>query len=454
MQLCTFQPTAAACRAPWNACLTISKLPAETLIEIFLYLGKPFSQLEGVEAIWILPLVEGSLPSLTSFDWNVFVHPEDPYVLTPENYPKLTRLRLADTCLPWTVSFLSRLRSLQLHYCTLEPATISLMDFLEVLRSATQLEELELSDFMSGVCSYDSLQSTPASADPIRFPLLQDLHIQDATPWLTAFLAHVELPTRGCIAVTAIVIVEEVEDQLDLGAYASIFPRDLDRTPFFRTATSARLLAEEHGPLCWVIYCEAPGPLQFTFDFGSRLAEHNEQQYWWNPEVQGLSYFTRLLREAPLTKLELAIRLHYIESPVLRTLVETFPGIQELRIGQKEEHPKMSFPGDIFEAFSGRSYPRADDSEEYRHGLSWPNLKTIHVDGIHWKDGSFVPSMLQCLCERAKRGAPRLEVFSLTVFRTPHEDWTAVDTLIETTVARFADTYTLSVRPLTLPSLS
>ncbi|KAI9065740.1 hypothetical protein FKP32DRAFT_1590296 [Trametes sanguinea] len=541
LQLTTSEPTVAARRAFWNARQDVSKLPVETLVEIFLYLSAPPGEADEAtvsrngaewfrlmlvcrrwravvksnpcfwqdivvtdsidwwnlaiartstatlrlsfeagsspseslipeimacrgrierlvicgtqsECQWVLPLVDGSLPSLTSLDidWDVDNDSEGPYVLNPENYPRLRRLRLADTCLPWTLSLLGRLRSLQLHYCTTAPATLPFKEFLEVLQGAPQLEELELSDIMSRVCPYSSLGTTGAQAPGlIHFPRLHDLRVQDAIPWLAEFLARVELPSRGRIAVTAIVTPEEVENELNLSAYASIFPADPERTPFFRTATRAKLVVENRGAPCWAISCGAAGPSGFTFKYG--FLGDEQHRSWWNSEAQGLSYFTQLLRGAPLTELDLALRIRYLDSPVLRTLIETFPGIQKLRIGQKTESPEMTFPSEIFEAFSGRSYPRDDDSETYRHGLSWPHLKTIHIDGIRWKDGEFVPTLLQCLYERAKRGAPRLEAFLLTVFRTPLEDWTVVDTLIRTTVELFADTYTCDVRPLALP---
>ncbi|KAI9060708.1 hypothetical protein FKP32DRAFT_1760029 [Trametes sanguinea] len=410
------------------------------------------------QAVGMLPFLEATLPSLTSVNLALLPFEEGfpPYEFMPEKYPRLARIELFYIKYPWTVSALtsSHLRSLHLKKCNITPSGIQLTDFLRILGCAEQLEELHL-EYVMSTCWPEPHTSTEGDLTSV-IPLprnLRDLRLSDTPQWICRFLSQVELPSQACrITVSVRITLNLVDEYSRLVQYASFFPDELEsRMHHFRTATKVALSVRSSDllPVCWDISCEAPGPREFILRFACRPdamvsmpGDHGSQ---------AISYVIRHFRASPLEVLELALEEPQLENTsVLRELICTFPDISKVVIRFAGSRIGSSAAMQFCDTLLQGNGPGPGDPAMNGVSLPWPKLESVHIGGLDWCDGAFLPVLLQRLSQRMVCGAPRLKSLSLTIYRRNdrHKDWSFVDVLFESVLRVFATRCTYTIRLL------
>ncbi|KAL7278355.1 hypothetical protein ACG7TL_008331 [Trametes sanguinea] len=403
---------------------------------------------QASQAVGLLPLLDSTLPSLTSLDLSLHnggLTRSTPYEFHPANYPRLTRLSLAHIHFPWIPSAVAHLRSLELLDCTIQPSVIPFETFIDVLRCAQQLEVLILSDTISQSCDYPIAGPSDPTAS-IHLPKLRDLYVSEKSSWLTCFLSYLALPSDRPLSLHFSIELQMVEDDLGRLQYSSPWPiAHGPRLAIFEEATSVRLHVVQLAWALWVITCEAPGQQSLTLAFKCQT-DHTRRDPR-DVEYQALSYLVHLFRSAPVTKLDLALRPSGIESAAYEALISAFPGIRTLEMGFGKKDPEFDFPFALFNVLAART----DGPDANGDIARWPNLTTVVIKGIQWRVGNFLPVLLRCLSQRAEYGAPKLDSLTLTIFRSVDpeiaKDWDFVDHLFQGAFGAFADTCTYIVRP-------
>ncbi|KAI9060696.1 hypothetical protein FKP32DRAFT_1730595 [Trametes sanguinea] len=432
-----------------NACLDLcfivayAQFPPPSLI---LRLANCRDRIERLEysSAWfdrgrgVLSLLDMTLPSLVSLYLSPSHTPRSPqYEFDPETCPRISRLKLTYTSFPWTAPILGRLRALDLCWCHVVPSSIPFSDFLNVLQSAQQLEELALTECMTLGCSYSSVSDTLPTAPIVSLPNLRDLRISDTTVWVSRFLAHVKLPTRGCVSISASLELNQYAEYSRLVQHAAFFPTQPERQlPIFQTATRVALRIGRPREAAWNISCVAPG--------WECRATVNGRRCPTSP--------TSSMPLPPVHELNLAIGPEGMAAATaaLNELTTAFPGVQKLEIGHEEEALRSAFPTEFFEVLFRHSDDGSDEDStavDYDRPR-WPKLASLHIRGLHWSNGSYLPFLYQCLSDRAECGASKLESLRLSIFRDSDECWVAVDRLFQEAFRVFADTCTLTIQPL------
>ncbi|OJT03997.1 hypothetical protein TRAPUB_5326 [Trametes pubescens] len=346
---------------------------------------------------------------------------KDLLALQPENFPALIRLRLVHASLPWTVSLLSRLRSLHLGSCQVYPSPISVSRLSNVLRCGNALEELTLHDFLGTACSADG-SGLSQPMDALTLPRLRKLDISDAPAWIAEFVAYIQLPPEGDVILTG-----QVEDPQAVSALglASMLPQNHRGAGFLRSATGASLFMLEGKH--WVV-CEAPGPLKVTLQLRARTT----RVLWTQTLDDGLRHFTTLFHPAPLTALTLQCDLAKVAPDALADALDAFPHIQELTIASSTFGPDP-FPMHLCDSLRARTGSEWEDEKDGGRGrVRCASLKVLCLENVRWEDGAFMNAVADCLRERERLGAPKLELLAITASRSPEVDWSEPD-------ARFAD---------------
>lgn len=376
----------------------------------------------------LAPLISAPLPCVSEFailygstrSLSPDIARDNLFVFLPENFPALVRLRLVCASLPWTASFLSGLRSLHLRSCRIQPSSLPISGILDILRCGDTLEELTLHDFLSTACSVDE-PGHSYSTDVVKLPRLRKLDVSDAPAWITELVAHIQLPPAGDVTLTG--QVEDPQSVSGLGL-ASMLPRNLDGANFLRSATSAELVMLEGKH--WVV-CEALGPLKVTLQLRARTP----RVLWMQTLDDGLKHFTALFRAAPLTALTLQCELIKVAPDVLADALDAFPHLRDFTVASSAFGPDP-FPMHLCDSLRAR--PGSEWENEKDGGgdrVRRASLKALRLEKVRWDDGAFMNAVADCLRERERLGAPRLELLAITASRSPEVDWSEPD-------ARFA----------------
>ncbi|KAI0358263.1 hypothetical protein OH77DRAFT_1435406 [Trametes cingulata] len=153
----------------------------------------------------MMPLLEDFLLSryFTSVEdrgYRILVSP------TADHFPSLRRLTLACVTLPWSSTTLSRLTRLRLRLSLVQGAPVRQSQFLDVLQSCSELEDLELSDnFISSALDRYTPTSATGGGQIVELPKLRKLKVEDTPPVIRWFLGatriheHCSIEARGCL---------------------------------------------------------------------------------------------------------------------------------------------------------------------------------------------------------------------------------------------------------------
>ncbi|KAI0631424.1 hypothetical protein C8Q77DRAFT_1126690 [Trametes polyzona] len=388
----------------------------------------------------VAPLISAPLPRMTEFSISANERrlsspdsPEELLEFRPENFPTLGRLTLAHASLPWSAALLSRLRSLDLRGCQAKPPSIGLRDFLDVLQRGEMLEELVLHDFLSASCARSPGPPEPAPA--VILPRLRKLDVSDTLLWIAGFLAHVHLPSQGEVTLTGQIDFADIQVN-DAISYASMLPRDRDRLSFLRSATSARICVMDS--VQWVVLDAPSGPLAVTLQLRARAPGTP----WIQSPDDGLKHFTALFGTAPLTALTLQCELAKVAPSVLATTLDWFPRLRELTIASGAFGPDP-FPLALCTCL--RASPAwAQGQEENEKGVQPVRclaLAVLRLERVRWEDGAFVYALVECLRERERLGARRLDMLAIGASRASEVDWSEVDGRFAEVIGPLVGTY-------------
>lgn len=377
----------------------------------------------------LTPLISAPLPclaelSVSGFEGNSSLGPATGQMLAfhPENFPAIVRLKLVGVTLPWTGAFLSRLRSLDLRRCQVYPSAIPVGDFLSILRRGDSLEELTLHDFLSSACPSTPLPADLQAAPAVNLPRLRKLEVSDTPAWISRFIIHVQLPSRGDVVLTGQIDEAQGAPRATL---ASLLPANKEKLGFLRSTTSATLVMFDSA--CSVI-CKSPGPLSVTL----KLRPRTPRVSWVQSQDEGSRHFTALFHSTPLTTLNLQCELEKVSPDVLATVLDAFPQLRELTVTSTMFGPDP-FPTHLCDSLrSSPALGEDDDKVAEASSVRCSSLRVLRLERVRWEDGAFLNAVADCLRERERLEAPRLELLEVTASRSPEVDWSEPD-------ARWAD---------------
>ncbi|KAL1943514.1 hypothetical protein VTO73DRAFT_3959 [Trametes versicolor] len=375
----------------------------------------------------MVPLVSVPLPSVTHLDVSIdtlegvfnLELPEgqeprhhDILEFEPVNFPRVTNLSLngAQVSFSWTTSFISHLRFLDLRRCKFHPATMSVSSFFDILREAQNLEELTLDDVLSSACS--SLPPPSERRRVVALPNLRKAYLEDHVAWISMFASYLQVPWRGDISFHGLIDNAALANNPDL-SYISMLPPDIHTFPFLKSATSAMMSMDSRS---YQMSCQGPGPAVTLV-----LRVRSDFVEWWQGVGGGVAHFVDLLRDAPLTKLELSI----------------YSGLLELRVRSRAAAGADIVPELLAHSLGWRNPTPNEGEGEVR----CPNLKILRVQRHHESEGTFLPALVECLFNRADGGAPRLELLEVTVRRSGANDWREYDTHYEAVFMPMLEAY-------------
>lgn len=395
----------------------------------------------------MVPLVSVPLPSVTHLDVSIdtlegvfnLELPEgqeprhhDILEFEPVNFPRVTNLSLngAQVSFSWTTSFISHLRFLDLRRCKFHPATMSVSSFFDILREAQNLEELTLDDVLSSACS--SIPPPSERRRVVALPNLRKAYLADHVAWISLFPSYLQLPSRGEISFHGLIDNAALANNPDI-SYISMLPPDIRTFLFFKSATSAMMAMDSRS---YQITCRGPGP-----DVTLVLRVRSDSVEWWQNVGRGVAHFVDLLRDAPLTELELSFNLDFqfdvIDPAVFDVVLEAFPAIQELRVRSRAAAGEDIVPELLAHSLGWRNPTPNEGEGEVR----CPNLRIIRIQRHHESEESFLPALVECLFNRADGGVPRLELLEVTVRRSGANDWREYDTHYEAVFMPMLETY-------------
>ncbi|KAL1943512.1 hypothetical protein VTO73DRAFT_3957 [Trametes versicolor] len=386
----------------------------------------------------LVPLISAPLPCVAEFailsgstgNLSPDIAREDLFVFHPENFPALVKLKLVCASVPWTTSFLSGLRSLYLRSCRIYPSALPIREILNILRCGDNLEELTLHDFLSTACSVDE-PGHSYSTDVVKLPRLRKLDVSDAPAWIAELVAHIQLSPEGDVALTG--QVEDPQSVSGLGL-ASMLPRSLDGASFLRSATSASLVMLEGKH--WIV-CETPGPLKVTLQLRARTP----RVLWTQTLDDGLKHFTALFRAAPLTALMLQCELVKVAPDVLADALDAFPHLQDFTVASSAFGPDP-FPMHLCDSLRARPWSEWENEKDSGGDrVRCASLKVLRLEKVRWEDGAFMNAIADCLRERERLGAPRLELLAITASRSPEVDWSEPDARFAVILSPMVDRY-------------
>ncbi|EIW52614.1 uncharacterized protein TRAVEDRAFT_74985 [Trametes versicolor FP-101664 SS1] len=384
------------------------------------------------------PLVCGPFPSLTQLEicvdtWGrMYNQGQEPpadratFRFKPEDCPELTKLSLRDVSIPWSISLLAHLRSLDLRGCMAYSSTMSVAAFLDVLRCAQDLEDLTLHDLLPAVCS-----SRPGPSERLRavtLPRLRQADLADNVTWISLFIGHLQLPSQGSICFSGFVDKKDLEDPFL--TYRSMLPRDIDTFAFLHSTTSARLHITDG---MYSITCKgAAGPTVIL----SLLARSFHVE-WTQSVDAGVAHFVHLLRDAPLTELDLVFDLENLEMNVFDALLDTFPQVQELRLRSTTIEDADVFPQCLCESLGSHNPAQLEGAVRVRA----PKLRALRIEQQGHSGGLFMDDLAWCVSTRAEEGAPRLELLAVTLRRSTAFDYREFDAHYGALLVPAVDTY-------------
>ncbi|OJT03995.1 hypothetical protein TRAPUB_5324 [Trametes pubescens] len=400
----------------------------------------------GVDSLEpMVPLMSAPLPCITRLDVTIdtreaLYNIELPEGQAPRHYdilefesanlPKVTNLSLrgAQTSIPWTTSLISHLRFLDLRRCIAPSSIMSVSSFFDVLKEGQQLEELVLYDTLSSACA--SLPSPSEQLHAVALPRLRKAALADHVAWTSLFVSYLHPPSMGEISFHGLIDNATLANNPDL-SYTSMLPPDIRTFPFLKSTTSTTMSID---PRSYRIACQGSGPtVTLVMEVRSNLVE------WWQNVGEGVAHFVDLLRDAPLTELELDLDFEFdvIDSAVFDAILDAFPTIRELRVRSNAAAGEDIVPELLAHSLGWRS-PTPNDGEVK---VRCPNLRVLRVQRRHESDETFLPALVECLFDRADGGAPRLELLEVTVRRSLMQNWREFDTHYEAVFMPMLETY-------------
>ncbi|TFK86594.1 hypothetical protein K466DRAFT_523884 [Polyporus arcularius HHB13444] len=305
-------------------------------------------------------------------------------------FPRLRYLRLSHITFQWEPSAISNLRFLHLHNCHSLDSSLPFEEFLDVLSSGTELEELRLNRFISTIA-----HNVPTGFERnVSLPQLRKLVVGDV-PHLTAlFLSSITLPSDITLRVIGLVDAEILVNAQNL-LLASLLPTDHGRLPVLQAVTKVtfdRNYDEFH--VCGV----APNA-SITLKLRSEL------------DLEGLytecalTEVAQIFQHAPVTELDIDCGPDTVdERGVWVHLFAFFDRVRSLHV----------LPGQavrpIWHALGGWSYPW-EEPEDYQ-GVLCPELRVLDIEHLQW-DEEAMDFILASLRRRHLRGLPKLDSLNI-----------------------------------------
>ncbi|KAI0370777.1 hypothetical protein BV20DRAFT_1018488 [Pilatotrama ljubarskyi] len=338
------------------------------------------------------------------------------YRFEPAHFPQLTRLHLHRATLSWTPALLSRLRSVDLSECTLSTPEIGADEFLKILEHGRDLETFACTKF-SPTCPGPNV--SPHSRPIFVVPRLRRICLSGSAAWMSYFMSAVQLPTQGYISLEGQFGFADFDLTNDPrpDTFAIYLPQNLEHMHFLRTTKWLQLMITE--PIHNIL-CTTTAGLTVDFKFFPSMRSRALSRR------ECLLQARKLFCNAPVTDITLAVDFDKVGADVVGTALDGFPKLESLRALLAGMDSEKCTPTVFFEAL--RASPPSttpsdsilDPQDEEAHeerALRCPNLKHISVAGLAWGDGSFMDTLVDCLTDRARRGAPRLASLTIHVQR-------------------------------------
>ncbi|EIW55500.1 uncharacterized protein TRAVEDRAFT_22028 [Trametes versicolor FP-101664 SS1] len=333
------------------------------------------------------------------------------FVILPELYPQLTDLTLVAGHVQWTASFLSQLTALSLNDCSVCSSAMDWDTFLDVLQHGQRLETLVLKGFMGAVCSPD----IPSRIrQPFPLAQLDTIFIVDTEQMVRQFLACVRTPTPPELALTGEVDTGHLDG-------APISHRGLllaPQVPFFAD-NGVRL--HIHG---------GATALMFTDWHRGSVVSRYESSVLPLPYSAALfgSLFVDAFPRTSICMLDLKVPMRDMDLKKLNMYIEGAPDLRWLHIGCGKDASYPLSVAHVFDALTTSALNLYEAS-----AVPCRNLTYLGLGGLDWDGGAAMEMVIDCLRIREARGAQQLEQLAIRVRpRPPNEGemdggWEEVD---------------------------
>ncbi|TFK90723.1 hypothetical protein K466DRAFT_651411 [Polyporus arcularius HHB13444] len=315
--------------------------------------------------------------------------------LSPESYAHLQSLRLLSCDAPHDPGAYASLRTLRLVDSSW---SISFHQFLDILVSAEQLQELVLDNCLSGLrdCP-DGFPSTyPPTRSPATLARLQTLQLTNVRSSLGAqILAHIRVPQATHINVRTYANSDDPQPSV-----WALLPKNLASfSPIFSTATSVTVGFTYSDRCELVAQCA-------TRHLSMQVSLKGYRQF--SDRWEAMEGFMRTFTDAPVRSLTVTGAAQYVSGATWEHVFRSLPMLEELDIRGSD------YFGSVFAALRSAS----------AHGggiMCCPDLSTVSLRDYSYAPGfqpdpfpqAMFDQLLDALRMRAERGV-RLEKLKIT----------------------------------------